>query len=402
LLYKERRETHCYQKGFIMYAKERMLSGSDFQEPQMTDVVVIDDEESICEGCRQTLEAEGLRAAIAKDGTDGLKLVEQSHPKVVLVDLKMPGISGMEVLAKISEYDPSIVTIVITGYGSIDSAVETMKIGATDFLTKPFTPERLVESVKRGIEQRRPAEQTELTEQAVQPLEAPEKGPLNKQNVVLKGLEVLGQYYSLGFKERQFFDELRHLESESKYHADRLGQVKEKGKAVLDIVLDLRRIDKIIEKYDYKKNALIQILLDIQTEFNWLPRHCLEWVSTRLNIPHKDIYTIANFYEALSLEPRGAHLIQVCTGTACHVRGAAGLVDRVSSILGIEPGQTDSEQLFTLETVHCLGCCALGPVMVVDGKYYSNPSTKQIEEIAASCRTNSKKGDSYAQVEISQ
>ena len=147
---------------------------------------------------------------------------------------------------------------------------------------------------------------------------------------------------------------------------------------------------------------MIQILLDIQMEFNWLPRHCLEWVSTRLNILPTNIYTIANFYEALSLEPRGDHLFQICTGTACHVRGAAGLVDRVSSLLGIEPGQTDSEQLFTLETVHCLGCCALGPVMVVDGEYHSNPSTEEIEEIVASCKLKHEKGENYAQVELSR
>jgi NADH-quinone oxidoreductase subunit E len=385
-----------------MYAKEKITSGSDLRGSETTDVVVIDDEESICEGCRQTLEEEGFRAAIARDGTEGLKLVEQFHPKVVLVDLKMPGMSGMEVLAKISEYDPSIVTIVITGYGSIDSAVETMKIGASDFLTKPFAPEKLVESVRRGLELPRPSEEAEMAERVVQSSVVSEKAPLNKETVVLKGLEVLGQYYSLGFKERQFFDELRSLESEAKYHADRLGQVKEKGQEVLDIVRDLRLVDGIIQKYAYKRNALIQILLDIQMEFNWLPRHCLEWISARLNIPHTSIYTVANFYEALSLEPRGAHLIQVCTGTACHVRGSAGLVDRVSSILGIEPGQTDSEQLFTLETVHCLGCCALGPVMVVDGEYYSNPSTKQLEEIAALCKTSRQKGENYAQVELSR
>jgi len=229
-----------------------------------------------------------------------------------------------------------------------------------------------------------------------------EKAKFNKQDIILKGLQVLGQYYSLGFKEQEFFDELRCLESEAKCRADRLGQIKEKGQAVLDIVRDLRLVDGIIQKYAYKKSALIQILLDIQVEFNWLPRYCLEWVSTRLNIPHADIHTIANFYEALSLEPRGAHLIQICTGTACHVRGAAGLVDRVSSILGIEPGQTDSEQLFTLETVHCLGCCALGPVMVVDGEYYSTPSTKQIQEIAASCKATREKGENYAHVEFSR
>ena len=233
-------------------------------------------------------------------------------------------------------------------------------------------------------------------------MEGEKTASLNKQDILLKGLEALGEYSSLGLEKQHFFDELRYLEAEAEYHAERLGRIKKKGKAILDIVRDLRVVDDIIEKYNYKKNALIQILLDIQTEFNWLPRHCLKWVSTRLNIPHTNIYAIANFYEALRLEPRGAHLIRICTGTACHVRGAASLVDRVSCILGIEPGQTDSEQLFTLETVHCVGCCALGPVMVVDGEYYSNPSTKQIQKIAASCKVSREKGENYAQVELSR
>jgi NADH-quinone oxidoreductase subunit E len=220
-------------------------------------------------------------------------------------------------------------------------------------------------------------------------LESKKTAGLNKEDIILKGLEAFGEYSSLGLEEKRFFDEFRSLESEAEYHTKRIGRTKSKGEAILDIVRDLRLVDDIIRKYDYKKNALIQILLDIQTRFNWLPRHCLKWVSTRLDIPLGTIYTVANFYEALSLEPRGKHLIQICTGTACHIRGAPSLVDRVSSILGIEVGQTDAELLFTLETVHCVGCCALGPVMVVDGKYYSNPSTQQIMQIAKAARKES-------------
>jgi len=115
------------------------------------EVVVIDDDESICEGCRQTLESEGFRAAIAFDGIQGLILIKALHPKVALVDLKMPGMSGQEVLARISELDSSVVPIVITGYGTINFVVETMKVGAYDFLTKPFEPEKLIDSVKQGI-----------------------------------------------------------------------------------------------------------------------------------------------------------------------------------------------------------------------------------------------------------
>jgi len=225
---------------------------------------------------------------------------------------------------------------------------------------------------------------------------------LNKQDILLKGLEALGEYCSLGFEKQDFFDELRYLEAEAEYHGEGFDRIKKKENAILEIVRDLRLVDDIIQKYNYKKNALIQILLDIQIQLRWIPGHALRWVSKRLSIPLARIYGIANFYEALSLEPRGAHLIQICTGTACHVRGAAGLVDRVSSILGVEPGQTDSERLFSLETVHCLGCCALGPVMVVDGEYYTNPSTKQIQQIAASCKVSHEKGENYAQVELTR
>ena len=88
-----------------------------------------------------------------------------------------------------------------------------------------------------------------------------------------------------------------------------------------------------------------------------------------------------NFYEAFSLEPRGAHMVQICDGTACHVRGASELLTRVSSLLGIQPGETDSTCTFSLRTVHCMGCCALGPVIKIDEEYYSNPTSKRMKEV---------------------
>lgn len=116
---------------------------------------MIDDEESIREACRQTLAQEGYRTTVAKDGRQGLRLVKQTRPGVVLVDLKMPGIDGMEVIETIGEIDPFIVTIVITGYGSIESAVAAMKAGACDYLTKPFEAEKLLEVVAHGLERHR-------------------------------------------------------------------------------------------------------------------------------------------------------------------------------------------------------------------------------------------------------
>ena len=134
-----------------MNGKEDVEKSPRSQRSRMADVVVIDDEESICESCRQTLEDEGYRVAIAHNGIYGLKLVKELRPNVVIIDIKMPGISGLDVLVEISDIDSKIVSIVTSGYGVIDSEVESKSLGAYEFLAKPFEPEELVESVKQGI-----------------------------------------------------------------------------------------------------------------------------------------------------------------------------------------------------------------------------------------------------------
>jgi NADH-quinone oxidoreductase subunit E len=346
--------------------------------PGQLDVVVIDDEETFTEGLRQTLEMGGYRAAVAKNGEQGLNLVRSAHPGVVLVDLKMPGMNGIEVLGHLSSSAPCTVPIMVTGHGTMDSAVESMKVGAFDFLTKPFDPERLLESVRRGMSLNVLRKERVA---ATEPVPAP---PPDKNDLLLRGLEVLGEAYSLGLDNRQLFDDLAYLESEAKYHAQSLGQIKQKERAILDIRDDLRDVDTILEKYDFEKGALIQVLLDAQEKFNWLPRHVLHWISARLNVTVKEIYTIAGFYEAFSLKPRGRHCVQVCTGTACHVRGASEMLSRVSATLGLQPGQTDEDQQFSLSTVHCLGCCALAPVVQVDKQYYHSPSRNKFEKIIKS------------------
>ena len=344
-------------------------------------VVLIDDVESMREGCQQTLEEEGLQTAVACDGLEGLQLIESIRPKVVLVDLKMPGISGIEVLEKIPEIDPAIVPIVLTGYGTIDSAVESMKIGAFDFLTKPFEPEKLVETVRRGMELsqlRYDADDARIDPSSEK---VAQEEVLDKQDVLLKGLSAISEGYSVGLDQSQFIGELKRLESEAKYHARSLGNVKDRERAILAIYNDLRMVDEIIRKHDYKKNNLIQILLETQQKLNWLPGHVLKWISGRLHISLARIYTIASFYEAFSLEPQGAHIVKVCTGTACHVRGAPNLLKKVSSILDIQENETDADQMFTLRTVNCLGCCALSPVLQVDETYSSNPSLTKLKKM---------------------
>jgi NADH-quinone oxidoreductase subunit E len=349
--------------------------------PYPLDVVVIDDEETFTEGCRQTLEMGGYRSAVARNGALGLDLVQAAHPSVVLVDLKMPGMNGLEVLTHLAATAPSAVPIVLTGHGTVDSAVESMKVGAFDLLTKPFEPEKLLESVRRGISLSVLRKAAKEPEKAV---EAAMVAPQDKNDIVLRGLGMLGEAYSLGLNKRELLDELSYLESEAKYHAESLGQIKKKERAILDIRNELLEADSVMEKYDFQKGALIQVLLDVQEKLNWIPRHIIHWIAVRLNVSPAEIHTIVNFYEAFSLEPRGRHCVQVCTGTACHVSGAEEMLLRVSAVLGIQAGQTDSRQQFTLETVHCLGCCALAPVVQIDKDYYHQPSKNRLASIVKS------------------
>ena len=145
--------------------------------------------------------------------------------------------------------------------------------------------------------------------------------------------------------------------------------------------MDIERIDRIIDKHQGEASSLIQVLLEIQKENHWLPKEALERVSEKLFVPLSTIKHIATFYKAFSLVPKGRHEVHICMGTACHVRGAARVLDTVQDLTGIKPGETDLDLKFSLETVNCLGCCALGPVVDVDGKVHGKMSPVKTAEV---------------------
>lgn len=148
--------------------------------------------------------------------------------------------------------------------------------------------------------------------------------------------------------------------------------------------MDIEKIDRIIDKYGGEASSLIQVLLDIQGENHWLPREAVERISEKLAVPLVRIQHIATFYKAFSLVPRGRHEVHICMGTACHVRGAGRILDTVQDATGIKPGETDMDMKFSLETVNCLGCCALGPVMEIDGKTHGKLSTAETADVLKS------------------
>jgi NADH-quinone oxidoreductase subunit E len=144
---------------------------------------------------------------------------------------------------------------------------------------------------------------------------------------------------------------------------------------------DKEKLDNIIKKYEGNEGFLIQLLLDLQSELHWISKEAIRELSQRLKIPASRIFRVASFYKAMSLSPVGRHKVCVCMGTACQVRGAQRLLDTTESKLGIKTGQTTSDSNFTLNRVNCLGCCAIGPVIVIDDDYHGRVDSKMVEKI---------------------
>jgi NADH-quinone oxidoreductase subunit E len=145
--------------------------------------------------------------------------------------------------------------------------------------------------------------------------------------------------------------------------------------------MDLKKVDGIIDKYNAEKSSLIGIFQDIQQEWRYLPREAILRVVERLGVPITQAYMVATFYKSFSLVPRGEHEIHVCLGTACHLRGGQRLVENFERNLNVKAGGTTADMKFTLETVNCLGACALAPLVRVDQKNYGKMTGDKISKI---------------------
>jgi NADH-quinone oxidoreductase subunit E len=130
------------------------------------------------------------------------------------------------------------------------------------------------------------------------------------------------------------------------------------------------KVNSVLQKHRYDKSLLVDILQDTQAEIGYLPKEALAEVSRGLEVPQSRVYSVATFFKAFSLKPRGRHLINVCMGTACHVRGSAKVLEKIEQLLNVKTGETTGDLKFTLETVNCVGACALGPMVIVGEDYH--------------------------------
>jgi len=153
-------------------------------------------------------------------------------------------------------------------------------------------------------------------------------------------------------------------------------------------------IDELLKQHDYEPGALIPMMQDIQVEYEYLPKDILKDLSKKLRVPLSQIYSVATFYSSFSLAPRGQHLITLCLGTVCFLKGADKIAETIQEELQVEPGGTSPDRLFTFQPVNCLGACALAPIMKIDEEYYNKITPEQVREIlaeyeSASTETNS-------------
>lgn len=142
-----------------------------------------------------------------------------------------------------------------------------------------------------------------------------------------------------------------------------------------------QRVKPILARYQRDQGLLVSVLQDIQAEYNYLPKEALVQVSQGLDIPLSQVYSVATFFKAFSLKPRGRHLVNVCLGTACHVRGAVRVLEEIERELNIKPRETTEDFKYTLETVNCVGACALGPIVIVDGKYSGQMKSNKVKPL---------------------
>ena len=152
------------------------------------------------------------------------------------------------------------------------------------------------------------------------------------------------------------------------------------------MAVEKEKIKEILQMYPADQHYSLAIMQDLQHEFQYIPREGLEALADYLGMPLSSLYSMATFYKALSLKPKGRHIIKLCDGTACHIRGSMTLVEGVTRVLGIGDGETTQDGLFSLELVNCLGSCALAPVMVVDDTYYGKMTMEKLPGILESYR----------------
>jgi NADH-quinone oxidoreductase subunit E len=298
-------------------------------EPIRPQVLIVANEANVAKGLEMILVEEGCAVDLATTGCSALESFDKKVFDLLIADLRLPDIDGMEVIEKAKQCRPDTGMIAISEHSTVPSATEATKLGVALYLPKPFTKEEVIAAVKAALDS--------------------------------KGLS----------------------KSDPSAAADN-GQ----ANAVLEpLPEDLMRVEEIMaqirKEFPRHQEVLIPILQRFQSLMGFIPKAALEEIAQFTHTPAASVYGVATFYEQFRLHPVGRHIIKVCRGTACHVKGAERILNEIETRFQLSPGQTSSDRMFTLETVACFGSCAIAPVVVADDKVKArmNPAkTRQVME----------------------
>ncbi len=269
---------------------------------------------------QEAFQSQGYRVHAAAESADLVSEIQALRPHLVVLDLDLPQDRGLALLKSIHDMMPSLPVVAETTRPTVEGAVEAMRRGAYNYVSKHSPPQVIVDTAAHALE-----------------------------------------------KER--------------LRVEALVKTQERRVRSIDYPEMVAEIEYILANKGHSEAALISCLQDIQKELNYLPQDALKLVAARVGVGLPRVYAIATFYKSFSLRPRGRHLIHVCLGTACHVRGGAKLLESFERELGLQTGGTTYDNRFTLESVRCVGCCGLAPVVMVDGKFYGKVTQEKVPEI---------------------
>lgn len=277
-------------------------------------VLVVDDEKIVLESCKRILEPKGYMVTTSESPVDALEKLKADNIDLVITDIKMPQMDGIEFMRQIREFKPHMNIVLITGYPSQESLKEALELRIVDYLPKPFSPALLLEVTEKAFL---------ITAKAAEP--TPEAQAYTEETA--------------------------------------------------------QKLDDIIEAYPKEQASLIPILQHAQKLVGYLPPVVLRHVANMLNVPVSEVHGVVSFYSYFSMSPKGKHNIKVCLGTACYVKRAEEIVERLKEQLGIELGGVTEDFQFSLESIRCLGACGLAPVVVVDEDTYGAIDPVKTHEI---------------------
>jgi NADH-quinone oxidoreductase subunit E len=298
----------------------------------------MEDERSVAQGLQMVLTEEGYAVDLATTGQSALDIFYTKGFDLLVADLKLPDIDGMEVIKKVKQGSPDTGVIVITGYSTVSSAVEAMKLGVCDYLQKPFTEDEIKSAVKDALKKkgkgskRKPPETSEASQQKAFTVHITEKSKIEYNARIEKAMS------------------------------------------------------EIRSEFEGRPDELIAILQRFQNKLGYLPEKALMRIAQLTKIPSASVFGVASFYEQFRLAPVGKNIIKVCRGTACHVRGGSRILEELEKKLGIRPGENTDDLQYTLETVACFGACALAPIIVVNNKVHGKMTVAKGKNLISSCK----------------